>query len=137
MAKVIINRSCFKNLSNGMHTLRVNFKDGHAECQFEVKDKITFTILDTTFTATAGMTWQDWSTSYGMGVSGNYIIGFGATPGVTNVYLDPRYKDEWSWNSDGLWSGVDELYDANDVAQYATTVIQSGGVYGRSSDVPC
>ena len=136
MAKIIINKNCFKNLSKGVHTLRVNFKDGYAEGQFEVSDKITFTILDTTFTATAGMTWDDWNKSYNMGAGGNGIIGFGTTAVTTKVYLDSRYKNEWSWNSGGLWSNEDELYDANDVAQHASTVIQNGGVYGRSSDVP-
>ena len=132
-----INKDYFKNLANGTHTLKVNFKDGHAEGQFEVKNKITFTILDTTFTATAGMTWNDWNLSYGTGAGGNGIIGFGATVGTTKkVYLDPRYKNEWSWNSGGLWSYEDELYDANDVAQHTSTVIQNGGVYGRSSDAP-
>lgn len=136
MAKIIINKNYFKNLSKGVHTLRVNFKDGHAEGQFEVNDKITFTILDTTFTATAGMTWDAWNKSYGMGAGGNGIIGFGTTVGTTKVYLDPRYKNEWSWNSGGLWSYEDELYDANDIAQHASTVIQNGGVYGRSSGAP-
>lgn len=131
-----INKDYFKNLANGAHTLKVNFKDGHAEGQFEVKNKITFTILDTTFTATTGMTWSDWNQSYGISAGGNGIIGFGNTVGTTTVYLDPRYKNEWSWNSGGLWSYEDELYDANDVAQYASTVIQNGAVYGRSSGAP-
>jgi hypothetical protein len=74
MAKIIINKDYFKNLSKGTHTLRANFKDGYAEGQFEVGDKITFYIIDTQCTATAGMTWMDWFTSSDTVSGNNYVV---------------------------------------------------------------
>ena len=48
-----IHKNYFKNLSKGQHTLKVNFKGGYAEGTFMVDNSISFTIVDTVFTATA------------------------------------------------------------------------------------
>ena len=128
-----INKDYFKNLANGDHSLKVRFKDGHAEGTFEVKNKISFSILGTTFTATAGMTWGDWIMSFCIGASGNNIVW--VSP-ANQLYIDTRYDPNWS---QGLSIGAEEdaLYDSNDVRQTLNTPIVNGADYGRSSDAPC
>ena len=137
MAKIIINKNYFKNLSKGMHTLRVNFKDGHAEGPFEVNDKITFSILGKTFTATAGMTWRDWILSYGQGASTNSVVILQAVSSIYDpkVYIDYRHDTSWDIGC-GVMAAEDELFNELDVPQYGSTVIAAGANYGRSSDVP-
>lgn len=127
-----INKDYFKNLANGEHSLKVRFKDGHAEGTFEVKNKISFSILGTTFTATAGMTWADWIMSFGIGVSGNNIVWVSPD---NQLYIDTRYDSNWS---QGLSIGAEEdaLYDSSDVRQTLNTQIVNGAAYGRSSDAP-
>lgn len=127
-----INKKYFENLSKGTHTLKVNFKDGFASGTFEVSDKISFTILDTTFTATKGMTWSDWIISYGQGHSGNNIIWVNHS---NELFLDCRDNASWSQGAP-LGSEEDALYDSNDVRQTLATIIVNGAVYGRSSDAP-
>ncbi len=128
-----INKNYFKNLANGEHNLKVRFKDGHAEGIFEVKNKILFSILGTTFTATEGMTWGDWIQSFGIGASGNNIVW--VSP-ATQLYIDTRYDSNWG---QGLPIGAEEdaLYDSNDMRQTLNTPIVNGVSYGRSSDAPC
>lgn len=128
-----IKKNYFEGLPNGNHTLTVKFNDGHAVGTFEVRNKISFTILGTTFTATAGMTWGDWIQSFNIGVSGNNIIWVST---ANQLYIDTRYDSNWS---QGMSIGAEEdaLYDDNDVRQALNTVIVDGGVYGRSSDAPC
>lgn len=128
-----INKDYFKNLANGEHSLKVRFKDGHAEGTFEVKNKISFSILGTAFTATAGMTWGDWIKSFGIGVSGNNIVWVSPD---NQLYIDTRYDSNWS---QGLSIGAEEdaLYDSSDVRQTLNTQIVNGAAYGRSSDAPC
>lgn len=132
MAKIVIDKNYFKTLNKGTHTVRVNFKDGHAQGTFEVTDQITFTILDTTFTATRGMTWTDWLESYAQ-ASGNGIVWVSNS---AQLYLDPRYKPSWSEMSNNPGAFEDLLYDSNDVQQTLKSVIVNGMVYGRSSDCP-
>lgn len=127
-----IDKNYFKNLSNGEHSLKVKFNDGHAEGVFQVKNKISFTIIDTVFTATADMTWADWIRSFGIGVSGNNIIWVSPQ---NELYLDCRDFPNWSQGV-SLGSTEDELYDSNDVRQTLNTKIVNGMTYGRSSDAP-
>ena len=54
-----INKDYFKNLDNGVHNLKLHIKDGYSNSEFEVKNKISFIIVDTAFTATEGMTWGE------------------------------------------------------------------------------
>lgn len=90
MAKIIINKDYFKNLSKGTHTLRANFKDGYAEGQFTVDDKITFYIHmeeQFPFTATRGQTWSAWMQSFAdWNTSGNGILYVAADQ---KLYIDP------------------------------------------------
>lgn len=128
-----IKKNYFEDLPNGNHTLTVKFNDGHATGTFEVRNKISFSILGTTFTATAGMTWGDWIMSFGIGVSGNNIVW--VSP-ANQLYIDTRYDSNWS---QGLSIGAEEdaLYDSSDVRQTLNTPIVNGAAYGRSSDAPC
>jgi hypothetical protein len=127
-----INKDYFKNLATGEHSLKVHFKDGYAEGTFEVKNKITFTILDTVFTATASMTWADWIKSFSIGASGNGIIW--VSP-AEQLYIDTKYDSNWNQGLP-LGSEEDALYDINDVRQTLNTPIVNGATYGRSSDCP-
>jgi hypothetical protein len=126
-----IDKNCFKDLSKGTHTLKVNFKDGHAEGTFEVDDKITFYIggeLQVPFTATKGQTWADWIASYGMGVTGNNI----AWVGFDNrtIFIDPRTN-----YFDGYYSGYSlgnqslALQDSDYNGQTISSVIKANEVY--------
>lgn len=128
-----IKKEAFKDLPVGTHSLKVNFNDGHATGTFEVGNKISFTIIDTVFTATADMTWADWIMSFGIGVSGNNIIWVSPQ---NELYLDCRDYPNWSQGV-SLGSAEDELYDSNDVRQTLNTKIVNGMTYGRSSDAPC
>jgi hypothetical protein len=127
-----INKDYFKNLAAGEHSLKVHFKDGYAEGTFEVKNKITFTILDTAFTATEGMTWDDWLMSFCESHYGNGIVW---VSNERQLYIDTRYEPSWS---QGMSLGVEEdaLYDSNDIRQTLSTAIVNGATYGRSSDCP-
>ena len=127
-----IDKNYFKSLVNGEHKLKVRFKDGHAEGVFEVKDKISFSILGTTFTATKGMTWGDWIKSFNVGASGNDIVWVSTTE---QLYIDTRYKPNWD---QGFPIGSEEeaLYDSDDVRQTLHTPIVDGASYGRSSNAP-
>lgn len=136
MAKIVIDKNYFTNLPKGTHNLKVHFNDGYAEGQFTVTDKISFTILDVPFTASAGMTWNDWILSYAVSASGNGIVMYGTEVGNPKLYIDPRYANEWSWNSGGLFSDEDELFDSADTPQTGNLVIVNGMSYGRSSDAP-
>lgn len=127
-----IKKEAFKDLPAGTHSLKVNFNDGHATGTFEVGTKISFTIIDTVFTATADMTWADWIRSFGIGVSGNNIIWVSPQ---NELYLDCRDFPNWSQGV-SLGSAEDELYDSNDVRQTLNTKIVNGMTYGRSSDAP-
>jgi hypothetical protein len=131
-----LNKNCFEGLENGTHTLKVRFKDGHAESNFEVKDKISFTIIDTVFTATADMTWGDWITSYNIGTSGNNILW--VNPENQGLYLNCSNYPTWSQYNQGALLGdeIDAFYDSNDVRQTLNTPIVNGALYGRSSDSP-
>ena len=136
MAKIIINKDYFKNFASGIYSLKIKFNDGHAEGTFEVKNKISFTIIDTVFTATTGMTWGDWIASFNLGTSGNHIIWVSPISQGAQLYLD--CKDYPNWNQGvPLGSEEDALYDSNDVRQTLTTKIVDGAIYGRSSDAPC
>ena len=110
MAKIIINKDYFKNLSKGNHTIKVKFKDGYAEGTFKVDDKITFYIneeLQAPFTATSGQTWADWIKSFDVGVSGNGIVWVGFDN--TSIYIDPRCSDF----EDYYYNYRNKLGDAN------------------------
>lgn len=130
-----IDKNYFKGLPNGNHTLKVKFNDGHAEGTFQVKNKISFTIIDTIFTATAGMTWGDWIKSFNLGTSGNNIIWVDWVEHGSGLYLDCRDYPNWS-QGQPLGSAEDELYDSSDVRQTINTTIVDGMTYGRSSDAP-
>lgn len=132
-----IKKNYFEDLPNGNHTLTVKFNDGHAEGTFEVSDKITFSILGKTFTATAGMTWRDWILSYGQGASTNNVVILQAVSSIYDpkVYIDYRHDASWDIGC-GVMAAEDELFDELDVPQYGSTVIAAGANYGRSSDVP-
>lgn len=129
-----IDKDYFKKLTTGEHTLKINFKDGYAEGNFTVGNKITFTILGTEFTATDGMTWGDWIESYGIGTSGNYILW--VKPITNTLYIDHRYHASWDQGL-GLGAEEDLFYDSNDVPQTLNTPIINKGSYGRSSGAPC
>ena len=131
-----IDKNYFKNLSVGEHSLKVHFKDGYAEGTFEVGNKISFTILGESFTATAGMTWGDWIKSYGISTSGNGRIWVAPLDQGSGLYIDTRYSSNWSQGSP-LGSEEDALYNASDVRQTLNSVIVNGAAYGRSSDAPC
>jgi hypothetical protein len=128
-----INKNYFKNLANGEHNLKVYFKDGHAEGTFEVKNKISFSILGTTFTATEGMTWVDWIISCGVSNVDNSIVSI-----VNNkIHLYPNYKPEWNNSSAPNVSDIENaLYQNGETLQYANSIIVNGGVYGREDGAP-
>lgn len=132
MAKIIIDKDYFKNLSKGTHTLRVNFKDGYAEGQFEVDNKITFYILDETFTATKDMSWSEWITSYGVGVTGNGIVWVSDNRAL---YIDPRHKASWSYGY-GVGNISELLFDTDANQQQLASIIVDGMQYGRDPRVP-
>ena len=127
-----IDKDYFKNFANGEHKLKVCFKDGHVEGTFEVKNKISFSILGTTFTATEGMTWGEWIASFGVGMSGNDIVWVSTTE---QLYIDTRYDSNWN---QGFPIGSEEeaLYDSDDVRQTLYTPIIAGASYGRASNAP-
>lgn len=131
-----IKKEAFKDLPVGTHSLKVNFNDGHAVGTFEVGNKISFTIIDTIFTATAGQTWGDWIASFNFGTSGNNIIWVSPNNQGNQLYLDCRNYPNWD-QGESLGSEIDALYDSNDVRQTLNTEIVNGAVYGRSSDAPC
>lgn len=131
-----IKKEAFKDLPVGTHSLKVNFNDGHATGTFEVGNKISFTIIDTVFTATAGQTWGDWIASFNIGTSGNNIIWVSQNAQGCQLYLDCRNYPNWSQGV-SLGSEEDALYDSNDVRQTLSTEIINGAIYGRSSDAPC
>lgn len=134
--QIIINKNYFKNLSKGTHAIKVHFKNGYAQDTFTVSEAITFTILGDTFTATAGMTWDDWIKTGGSS-TGNGKVTYGMNAiGNPIVYIDPRYKNDWAMSSGGLFSAEDELFNSSDVLQYASTAIVNGMAYGRSSNAP-
>lgn len=128
-----IKKDCFKNLDNGIHNLKLHFKDGYADSEFEVKNKISFIIMDTAFTATEGMTWGDWIMSYNIGTSGNNILW--VAPYTNDLYLDCRDFPTWSQGLP-IGSAEDEFFDSKDVRQTLNTPIVNGGVYGRASNAP-
>jgi hypothetical protein len=127
-----IKKDAFKNLSNGVHTIKASFTDGYGESQVEVKDKITFTILGETFTATVGMTWAEWMQSYGIGGWGNYILWLNDNK---ELFIDHRYSTNWDTGV-SLGSSENAFFDSNDVRQTLNDVIRDGGVYGRHSGAP-
>ena len=131
-----INKDYFKKLSLGVHSIRVNFTDGYAEGTFEVGNKISFTIIDTVFTATEGMTWGDWIASYGEGTSGNGILWVSPIDRGSELYLDCRDHNQW-YNGFSLGADEDAFFDSNDIRQTLVTPIVNGMTYGRSSDAPC
>ena len=134
MAKIIINKEQFKDLDNGLHTLRVNFTDGYSEGQFTVNDKITFYIhseLQIPFTATKGMTWEDWIKSYGIGVSGNNILWVGFDN--KTLYIDPRGTEFIGTPYQGNQLGSSSLLFVNSDTleqESLSSVIIPGGIYG-------
>lgn len=131
-----IKKEAFKNVTSGTYSLKIKFNNGYAEGLFEVKNKISFTIVDTVFTATAGMTWGDWIASFNRGTSGNHIIWVSPNSQGAQLYLDCKDYPNWSQGVP-LGSEEDALYDSNDVRQTLTTKIVDGATYGRSSDAPC
>lgn len=128
-----IDKNYFKNMSSGDYNIKVNFRDGHASGTIKVGNKISFTIMGETFTATAGMTWADWITSFNIGTSGNGIVWVSPS---NQLFLDCRYSGNWD-QGNPLGAEEDALYDNNDVRQALNTKIISNGSYGRSSDAPC
>lgn len=132
MAKIIINKDYFKNLPKGTHTLRANFKDGYAEGQFTVDDKITFYIHmeeQFPFTATRGQTWSDWILSFaGANTSGNGILYVSADQ---KLYVDPLNNTMSDYY--GSYGTADaSLKFINDSWEEQTlgSVIVPNGVYG-------
>lgn len=132
MAKIIINKNYFKNLSKGTHTLRANFKDGYAEGQFRVDDKITFYIHmeeQFPFTATRGQTWSDWMQSFAdWNTSGNGILYVSADQ---KLYVDPLNNTMSDYY--GRYSTGDaSLKFINDSWEEQTldSVIVPNGIYG-------
>lgn len=128
-----INKDCFKNLSKGTHNIKINMRDGYAEGQFTVDDKITFYIgedLQLPFTATKGQNWADWILSYGFGVTGNNI----AWVGFDNrtIYIDPRGTEHFGsyYSHYNLGDSSLALYDSSyTVPQYINSEIQAGMTY--------
>ena len=82
-----IDKKYFENLAIGEHTLKVNFKDGFAEGTFEVKDKITFSILGVPCEATVGMSWYDWFCSSGSTSGNSYIM---TAPSDNKLYINHK-----------------------------------------------
>lgn len=134
MAKIIIDKDYFKNLSKGTHTLRANFKDGYAEGEFTVNDKITFYIHQEEqfpFTATAGMTFGEWIQSFGIGTSGNNIIWVGFDN--KTLYIDPRsdaFGDYSPYASESLGSSSLLFMDSDYNNVSLSDEIIAGAVYG-------
>lgn len=127
-----IKKEAFENLSNGVHTIKASFVDGYGESQVEVKDKISFTIMNEVFTATAGMTWAEWMQSYGFGGWGNYILWLNENK---ELFLDHRHNSSWNLETT-LGSAENAFFDSNDVRQTLNDVIRDGGVYGKESGAP-
>lgn len=130
--KIIINKDYFKNLNNGTHTLRANFKDGYAEGQFRVDDKITFYIHreeQFPFTATRGQTWADWILSFaGANTSGNGVLYVAADQ---KLYIDPLNNTMSDYY--GSYRTADaSLKFINDSWEEQTldSVIVPNGIYG-------
>jgi hypothetical protein len=132
MAKIIINKDYFKNLPKGTHTLRANFKDGYAEGQFEVNDKITFYIGEDDmipFTATAGQNWSQWMSSFNIGGYGNFILWL---DNDFNLYIDPRCEDfKYTAYSDYSLGNVQlRFMDSEDLSYpVLTDIIKPNHVY--------
>lgn len=128
-----MGRSCYY-LNKGTHTLRVNFKDGYAEGQFSVDDKITFYIHmeeQFPFTATVGQTWSDWMQSFAnCNTSGNGILYVSADK---KLYVDPLNNTMSDYY--GMYSNGDaSLRFINDSFEEQTlsSVIVPNGIYGTT-----
>lgn len=130
--KIIIDKEYFKSLSKGTHTLKAKFKDGHAEGQFTVDDKITFYIHmeeQFPFTATRGQTWSDWMQSFAdCSTSGNGILYVSADK---KLYVDPlnnTMSDYYGWYStcDASLKFINDSWEE----QTLDSVIVPNGIYG-------
>lgn len=134
--KIIINKDYFKNLSKGTHNIKVNLRDGYAEGEFRVDDKITFYIHQEEqfpFTATAGMTFGEWIQSFGIGTSGNNIIWVGFDN--KTLYIDPRsdaFGDYSPYASESLGSSSLLFMDSDYNNVSLSDKIVAGAVYGCS-----
>lgn len=131
-----INKDYFKNLSKGTHNIKVNLRDGYAEGEFRVDDKITFYIHQEEqfpFTATAGMTFGEWIQSFGIGTSGNNIIWVGFDN--KTLYIDPRsdaFGDYSPYASESLGSSSLLFMDSDYNNVSLSDKIVAGAVYGCS-----
>lgn len=130
--KIIIDKDYFKNLSKGTHNIKVNMRDGYAEGQFTVDDKITFYIHmeeQFPFTATKGQTWADWILSFaGANTSGNGILYVSADQ---KLYVDPLNNAMSDYY--GSYGTADaSLKFINDSWEEQTlnSVIVPNGIYG-------
>ena len=128
-----IKKECFKDLDLGIHNIKLRFNDGYAEGTFEVKDKITFTIFGTTFSATEDMTWGDWIVSYGIGAGSNGIVAVVQHQSKHQIHFYPDYQ---GWGSGKVTDIENALYKDGEVLQYLDSVIVNGGVYGREEGAP-
>lgn len=128
-----INKDYFKNLSKGTHNIKVNLRDGYAEGEFRVDDKITFYIHQEEqfpFTATAGMTFGEWIQSFGIGTSGNNIIWVGFDN--KTLYIDPRsdaFGDYSPYASESLGSSSLLFMDSDYNNVSLSDKIVAGAVY--------
>ena len=130
--KIVVNKEYFKNLPEGVHELKANFKDGFAEGVFEVKNKIMFYLHmeeQYPFTATKGQTWSEWMQSFpDWNTSGNGILYVDAD---LNLYIDPlnpnmpMYYQQYETGDSGLI-----LVDDNWEPQTLSSVITPNGIYG-------
>jgi hypothetical protein len=108
-----IDKSAFRNLPNGKHSLKLNFNDGYSMGEFEIKNKISFTIMGETFTATEGMTWADWIVSCGQGSTGNTFVNIGLDN--STIYIDYLHFTALSGVGTSFFDNELRLYDSNDM----------------------
>ena len=140
--QLVIDKKAFTNLSDGEHSLRVDFKDGYSVGKFYKGKPITFTIMGVACTATEGMTWRDWLIS-GASVSGNkYIM---RDTGVGYLYVNHLSNDVYGDLFKGF-STTQASYNIPELALFAqdgvtaqeieTNQIQKNGTYGLDPNGP-
>lgn len=133
MAKIVINKNCFTYLAKGVHTIKVNFKDGFAEGHFRVDDVITFYVFNVECTATAGMTWGEWFESCGSR-SGTSVAQRNYTDySDSKIYVNWNHPDSQFSMGSQSFNYAEYLNNPSGVTQELDTVIVNGMRYSRAT----
>ena len=140
--QLIIDKKAFENLSDGTHSLRVDFKDGFTVGKFHKGNGITFTIMGVVCTATEDMTWRDWFISYGSVSGNNYIM---RDNGDGYLYINHLSKDVYG-DVFKSFSTTTPSYNIPELALFAqdgatspekeTNKIRNGCAYGLDPTGP-